>query len=286
MARKPPAGIWAASRYVCLRVFFCVSAVLLITLIAELLRWNGYNSTHKSSGPVQGVNSGVDDADAAARQDLCQRHGWSPFEQGAGTADRRKVYDLITVDTELDWLELRLNATYDYVDYYIIVESPKTAADVAKPLVVRENMGRFAAYAEKIVLHELEIPSAALGRQYTATALERLQRDAAYRQVFPGLGGTPRAPARGDVILVADVDEIVRPDILVALRACDFPPQLTLMSHMFRYSYQFLNRVHQWPHPQVTYVSIYPFSMAPPEAIPSSFNVKSTEPSFQLPASL
>ena len=85
--------------------------------------------------------------------------------------------------------------------------------------------------------------------------MEHLQHDAAYYQVFPALEGTPRASARGNVILVADVEEIVHRESLIALKTYNFSQRLTLISYLFRYSYQFFNVISQWPHPQATYVS-------------------------------
>ncbi len=62
------------------------------------------------------------------------------------------------INTEIDWLEVRLDTLYNYVDYFIIVESGKTFTGLDKPLVVKENLGRFAAYNDKIVYHELQYP--------------------------------------------------------------------------------------------------------------------------------
>ncbi|KAI1415729.1 glycosyltransferase family 17 protein [Hypoxylon sp. FL1857] len=188
-------------------------------------------------------------SDAAETRSLCQQHGWTPFRDAAG----RKVYDLIMINTELDWLEIRLNTTYPYVDYFVIVESKKTFTNHDKPLVIRDNLDKFAAYRDKIIYHELEIPEGFHSdRANPSWAFEDLQRDAMYKQVFPRLKG-PKAPVSGDVIIVADVDEVVRPETLVVLKACNFPRRLTLRSHFYYYSFQYLHKGTQWAHPQATY---------------------------------
>jgi beta-1,4-mannosyl-glycoprotein beta-1,4-N-acetylglucosaminyltransferase len=62
-----------------------------------------------------------------------------------------------------------------------------------------------------------------------------------FLQVIPGLKGE-KAAQMGDVILVSDVDEIVRPAALQILRNCDFPLRLTLRSQFYYYGFQFLHQ--------------------------------------------
>ncbi|KAI1435047.1 glycosyltransferase family 17 protein [Xylaria sp. CBS 124048] len=182
-------------------------------------------------------------------QSICHQHGWKPFSK----AGDRKVYDLIMVNTELDWLEIRLNGTYNYVDYFVIVESNKTFTNHDKPLSIKDNLDRFAAYRDKIIYHQLEIPAGFHSdRTNPAWDFEDLQRNAMYDQVLPRLIGD-QAPVYGDVIIVADVDELVRPEAIVVLKACSFPRRLTLRSHFYYYSFQYMHKGSQWAHPQATY---------------------------------
>ena len=44
-----------------------------------------------------------------------------------------KIYDCFNFFNELDILELRLNILYDYVDYFVIVESSVTHSGQPKP---------------------------------------------------------------------------------------------------------------------------------------------------------
>ncbi|KAI2616621.1 glycosyltransferase family 17 protein [Hypoxylon sp. NC1633] len=225
-----------------------LAIVLLSAFI--LLIWLNPNWTDRDIHRVSRFDpQRVNMSNAAETRGLCQLHGWTPFAGLAG----RKVYDLIMINTELDWLEVRLNTTYPYVDYFIIVESRKTFTNHDKPLVIKENFAQFSQYHEKLIYHELEIPAGFHShRSNPSWAWEDLQRNAMYEQVFPTLEG-PKAPASGDVIVVADVDEIVRPETLVVLRSCNFPRRLTLRSHFYYYSFQYLHRGTQWAHPQATY---------------------------------
>lgn len=186
--------------------------------------------------------------------ELCTAHGFTVYPAaaaGSGGA-RRKIYDLTMVNTELDWLEIRLDTLYDEVDLFIIVESPKTFHGHDKPLLAKQSWHRFAKYHDKMLHHELEFPGGF--RPHRTWDFEYFQRDAAYEQVFPKLLGTdPRAPRLGDVLVVADVDEIPRPDTLRVLRTCSFPRRLTLYTRFFYYSFQFQSIGPEWHHPQATY---------------------------------
>ncbi|KAM3501148.1 hypothetical protein MY11210_009415 [Beauveria gryllotalpidicola] len=184
-----------------------------------------------------------------AAHEFCAAHGYTVFRPRS-TTNERKVYDLIMVNSELDFLEIRLDTLYNYVDYFIIVESPKTFQGDKKPLVIKENWARFRRYHDKIIYHELTFPGSF--NPHRAWDYEDLQRDAMYDQVMPGLTGA-QAPHKGDVIIVADVDEIPRPETLLVLRSCNYPRRLTLASKFYYYSFQFLHDGPEWPHPQATY---------------------------------
>uniref|UniRef100_A0A8H7KA10 Uncharacterized protein n=1 Tax=Bionectria ochroleuca TaxID=29856 RepID=A0A8H7KA10_BIOOC len=96
------------------------------------------------------------------------------------------------INTELDWLEIRLDALYDAVDVFIIVESPINFHGHAKPMHLRDSWDRFAKYHDKMLYHELEFSGSF--RPERTWDIESLQRDASYEQVFPKLTGD-RAPA-------------------------------------------------------------------------------------------
>ncbi|KAK1755295.1 glycosyltransferase [Echria macrotheca] len=184
--------------------------------------------------------------------DICRAHGWKPFRV-APDAPPRKVYDLFMVSTELDWLEVRLNTTWDSVDYFVLVEASKTFTGLSKPLSVRDvfsSSSRFNTYRSKIIYHEIEYPDGF--DPHSTWDYEDFQRNAMFTQVFPRLEGH-QAPQAGDVIVVSDVDEIARPSTLAKLRACQFPRRLTLRSRFYYYSFQFLHDGPEWAHPQATF---------------------------------
>ncbi|KAM3510146.1 hypothetical protein MY10362_000185 [Beauveria mimosiformis] len=187
-------------------------------------------------------------ASQEARQ-FCAAHGYTTYTPKR-TSGERKVYDLMMVNTELDFLEIRLHALYDYVDYFVIVESPKSFQGDAKTLVIADNWDKFRRYHDKMIYHELTFPKSFDPKR--AWDYEDLQRDAMFDQAMKSLTG-PKAPIKGDVIVVSDVDEIPRPESLLVLRTCNFPRRLTLSSKFYYYSFQFLHTGPEWQHPQATF---------------------------------
>lgn len=177
-------------------------------------------------------------------KEFCEHRRFEPFP----IRDRkRKIFDCIIVNNELDALELRLGQMHSHVDYFVILEADLTFTDMKKPLNVLENMDRFAKYKDKIIRHTLNTD----GVEFRSTwERETFSRNAMVNQVLPFLQGEKK-PDEDDVIIIADVDEIPRPDTLAALRNCEIPEAITLRSRMYYYSFQWLNRINgEWPHPQ------------------------------------
>ena len=176
----------------------------------------------------------------------CGSRHWKPYPY---RNRRRKIYDLFIINSELDWLEIRLGELHREVDYFVIVEAATTFTDAPKPLHVEENWAQYKQFHSQMIHHVLNDT----GIQFDGTwARETFSRNAMFDQVIPFLDDN-KAAGLGDVILVSDVDEIPRPDTLRALRNCEFPRKLTLRSHFYYYGFQWLHRGDQWPHPQATF---------------------------------
>ena len=178
----------------------------------------------------------------------CQTRRWNPYPD---REKKRKVYDLFMINTELDWLEIRLGELASEVDYFVVLESSVDFKDRPKPLYVQENWARFKKWHPQIIHHVLDtsVDNSTAGDTW---GREHFSRDAMMTQVFPTLSG-PSKVHMDDVILVSDVDEIPRPEIIKSLRNCVFPQRLTLRTTYYRYSFQWLLREEQWGHPQATF---------------------------------
>ena len=178
----------------------------------------------------------------------CQTRRWEPFPN----RDRkRKVYDLFMINTEIEWMEVRLGELASEVDYFVVLESETDFKDRPKPLYVQENWHRFAKWHHQIIHHVLNTTGHPVLNN-DAWGREHFSRDAMLLQVFPTLSG-PSVPQMEDVILVSDVDEIPRPAVIKGLRNCVFPQRLTLRTTYYRYSFQWILREEEWGHPQATF---------------------------------
>lgn len=173
---------------------------------------------------------------------VCRAHGFHAF-----TGSRRKVYDLVLLSTELDWLEIRLHTLHPYVDYFVVVESPTSFTGHPKPLALKENWDRFKQFHHKII-HKVVLDESTSSRLWDH---EAFLRNSLLRDVFPDLPESQQAQD-GDALIVSDIDEILRPETVQLLRFCNYPARLTLSSHFFYYAYQWYHKGEQWPHPQAT----------------------------------
>jgi len=180
-----------------------------------------------------------------ARTSMCRAHGFSPYRR---RSNNRKIYDLVMMSTELDWLEIRLHTLSLYVDYFVIIESPTTFTGKPKPLHLKDNWDRFKSFHHKIIYRVVEDPI----ESRRIWDHEDYLRDALFKQVIPRLAGTPQQANNGDVLVVSDMDEIIRPGAMLILRYCDAPARLTLRTQFYYYSFQWLHRGPQWAHPDAT----------------------------------
>jgi beta-1,4-mannosyl-glycoprotein beta-1,4-N-acetylglucosaminyltransferase len=218
-----------------------------------------YGVVFSPSGHGSDINGFISEGDRL--DEYCERYHWKPFMP---RVRRRKIFDLILINTELEWLEIRMGEMASEVDYFVVVESAMTFSDAPKPLYVRENWDRFAAYHNKIILHTLN----ETGQVFPdAWSRESFSRNAMFDQVFPSLGKDElRAPNPGDVIIVGDVDELVRTSVLAVLRNCAFPARLRLHTRIYYYSFQWLSQGRgygDWDHPDATFYTDYKTTIRP-----------------------
>lgn len=186
----------------------------------------------------------------------------------------RKIYDLllITPDTSIDVLELHLAHTSPFVDYLVLLESPSIADFIPKPeappepewwerdeshveaapsggslpstatttdeasFLERVWESRLYPYHDKIIRRTLSRFSSdfAPGKDHEAAA-----RNAVYTQVMPFLTGMQKAEI-GDVLILSDLEELLRPVTMQVLRYCDIPHITTVRTRRYWYSFQWV----------------------------------------------
>lgn len=176
---------------------------------------------------------------------VCSKHGFATYQN---RGPKRKVFDLFLLSTELEWLEIRLNTLYPYVDYFVIVESSKTFTNMPKTLELANHWQNFTAFHPKM-LHFAVEDEVISTRTWDH---EDFFRNSLLYKTFSHLRGGEKQANDGDAIVVSDIDEIPKPETMMLLRHCDYPARLTLRSQFYYYSFQWLHRGPQWAHPQAT----------------------------------
>src|SRR5947209_16499894 len=93
-----------------------------------------YSVVYSPSGHGSDINGFI--PEGTSLHEYCERYHWEPFMP---RVQRRKIFDLILVNTELEWLEIRMGEMASEVDFFVVVESSTTFSDTPKPLYVRES---------------------------------------------------------------------------------------------------------------------------------------------------
>ena len=178
----------------------------------------------------------------------CARHG---FRERKNVKNRPavRIFDCFLFHSELELLELRLHELAPVVDFFVLVESTRTFTGQSKPLYYERwkrepRFARFRAQIIHIVMGERELApiSQRVERgqpqdgRYDAMGREKAQR----RFIMRGLVRKGIFLARGDVVLLSDVDELPRRGVVQLLRQCEgYPAVLHLQLHRFIFSFAF-----------------------------------------------
>lgn len=137
-----------------------------------------------------------------------------------------KIYDCFPFYNELDLLELRLTELYDHVDHFVLVESNTTFTSRPKPFYFEENRERYSKWLDKIIHIKVEdMPG-----DPDAWVNDVFQRN----QIIRGLDNVDM----DDLVIVSDLDEIIRPAAIEHMRASDstvFALRMPLFNFKFNY---------------------------------------------------
>ena len=179
----------------------------------------------------------------------CLLPGLAPEEAGAilaqmspeALADLEKgpfVWSVVPFFNELDLLAARLEEMARAVDRFVIIEAPVTFRGEPKPLYYQENRSRFRNWSTQVDHCVVSLPDSP-----DPWDREIFQRNVG-REVLADLG------AKGDdVVLLTDLDEIVRADKVPGIvTATETGPVILLMS-MYWYSPAWRDPV-PWAHPK------------------------------------
>ena len=149
------------------------------------------------------------------------------------------IYDCFIVFNELDLCEIRFNVLKDVVDKFVVVEGTLTHTGKPKPLYFCENKERFAAFADKIihvVVDDFPTPPVGYSERDASWMREDWQRNAMVR-------GLKDAKPE-DLVIISDVDEIPRPEVIARLKAARPSGVTALGIEVFCYYLNFKNYTH------------------------------------------
>ena len=143
---------------------------------------------------------------------------------------RPLVIDTFMINNEFAMLECRLETMDPAVDFFIAVEADVDHQDHPKPYHITENLERFAAWSDKlIVVRATGLPTAEFDPDPWA-------RELAQREfVFEGIKqiNERRPIAESDIILHGDVDEICKPLHVKNVRPRDTYISFEQFGHFF-----------------------------------------------------
>ncbi|KAJ3680216.1 hypothetical protein LUZ60_016494 [Juncus effusus] len=156
---------------------------------------------------------------------LCSLHGFTVLPSP------RLIYDAILFSNELDLLEIRLAELSPYVHKFLILESNSTFTGRSKPLFFSSNISRFASYKILFEIFPVLINPNFKTDPFRLEAIHRLALNSLLRR--SGI-------KEGDVVIMADTDEIPSPETLKILQWCDgIPPVMHLQLRHYMYSFEF-----------------------------------------------
>jgi hypothetical protein len=139
---------------------------------------------------------------------------------------------------ELDLLEARLTEMARMVDRFVVIEARQTFRGAPKPLYFQENNDLFRRWSAQIDHVVVDLPDGP-----DAWARERHQRNVAH-DVLADLGA-----AQDDLVLLTDLDEIVRADRIDAAREATVTSPVILMMTQYWYSLDW-RQEDPWLHPK------------------------------------
>lgn len=162
------------------------------------------------------------------------------------------IIDAFPFYNELNMLNYRLNVLDRFVDYFVLVESTYTHNGVPKPLFFQNAKSRFAPFLHKIIHvivddfpHKEQVSD---GRQWEN---EIFQREVG---VVRGLNRIPNL-SEEDFVVHSDLDEIVNPNVLKAVRDGKITHECNTLD-LDMYYYNLTSYVSQWQFPAIVKVRV------------------------------
>lgn len=121
------------------------------------------------------------------------------------------MFDCVLINDELDILEIRLHTLDPVIEKFIVVESDLTHSGKPKPFHLHDNLSRFSEFRDKLIPVIYHAHRVDPGNTNHSWSNEGQQRDK-FLEILP------KYQPQDGYCLVCDVDEIPRPDRLLAAK--------------------------------------------------------------------
>ena len=139
-----------------------------------------------------------------------------------------KIYDCFLFYNEFDLLELRFNELYDHVDHFVLVEASTTFTDIPKPFYFEENKDRYAKFLDKVIHIKVDD----MPHDADAWVNDIYQRNQINRGIVDA--------SPDDIIIVSDLDELVRPEIVDDMREDSANDVWGLRMPLFNFKFNYM----------------------------------------------
>jgi hypothetical protein len=169
----------------------------------------------------------------------------------------RRLFDFIIMNTELEWLDLRLQELWSAVDVFVVIESRETFSGKPKPLYYELHKERYKHYQSKILHIIIDVldfqkddPNAPAIRNAWDREHYQRQWPLDHKRLQETFGVRP-----GDLIMVSDIDEFPRTTVLHQLKQCGGwesmnGGKIALRADAHYYSWEFITH-EVWTHPNL-----------------------------------
>ena len=123
-----------------------------------------------------------------------------------------KIVDCFLFYNELEMLKYRLELLYDFVDYFVLVESRYTFTGILKDLYYKDNIEMFEKYNDKII-HIVENTAPYMYPNINISENQQWINENYHRNCIKK-GLEQLLLKEEDVFIIADLDEIPDPEVL------------------------------------------------------------------------
>jgi beta-1,4-mannosyl-glycoprotein beta-1,4-N-acetylglucosaminyltransferase len=166
-----------------------------------------------------------------------------------------KIIDCFTFYNELDLLEYRLASLYDYVDWFILVETMYTFTGKEKPFFYDENKERYEKYANKIIhimLYDATYKYPNIDYSKNEQWINEHDQRNCISQGLDQLNLNDE-----DIIIISDLDEITDNQFLLKVKNGNININKAYAMTFDMYYYNLNTYVSEWYHPKILNYGTY-----------------------------